>query len=72
MVDADMNSVARPMLEDMVDLIKTRKLDEWEADDLVARPIGLLYRALPSNDRRRAELYDQICRIDPVQVQVRL
>lgn len=66
MVEAGMTGVARPLLADLVAEIKTRKLEEWEPADLVARPLGLLYRCLPPNDRQRQELYDQICRLDPV------
>ncbi len=66
LVDAGMIAVARPMLEDLVDLATKRNLDDWEAAEIVARPIGLLYRCLPANDRRRSQLYDDICRLDPV------
>jgi type VI secretion system protein ImpA len=66
LVDAGMVSVARPMLEDLVDLVSKKTLDQWESAEVVARPIGLLYRCLPANDRRRAQLYDQICRLDPM------
>jgi type VI secretion system protein ImpA len=66
LVDAGMLAVARPMLEDLVEIVGKRTLDEWESAQVVARPIGLLYRCLPANDRRRGQLYDDICRLDPV------
>jgi len=66
LVDAGMVTVARPMLEDLVDLATNRKLDDWEAAEIVARPIGLLYRCLPADDGRRTQLYNDICRLDPV------
>jgi len=66
MVDAGMIGVAKPMLEDLERLIEGRKLGEWESAEVVARPLGLLYRCLQPNDRKRAELYDKICRLDPV------
>jgi len=66
LVDAGMISVARPMLEDLVDIATKRNLDDWEAAEIVARPVGLLYRCLPASDKRRAQLYDNICRLDPV------
>jgi type VI secretion system protein ImpA len=66
LVDSGLESIARPMLEDLVDRITKRNLGEWEPADVVARPLGLLYRCLPANDRRRSQLYDQICRLDPV------
>jgi hypothetical protein len=43
-----------------------RKLAEWESAEIVARPLGLLYRCLQPSDRKRTELYDKICRLDPV------
>jgi type VI secretion system protein ImpA len=66
LVDAGMVAVARPMLEDLVELVTKRNLGDWEAADVVARPVGLLYRCLPANDKRRNQLYDQLCRLDPV------
>ncbi len=66
LVDAGMVAVARPMLEDLVELITKRNLGDWEAAEVVARPVGLLYRCLPANDKRRGQLYDQLCRLDPV------
>ena len=66
MVDAGMVAVAKPMLEDLEKLIEARKLAEWESAEIVARPLGLLYRCLQPNDRKRTELYDKICRLDPV------
>jgi type VI secretion system protein ImpA len=66
LVNAGMVTVARPMLEDLVDLVTKRNLGDWEAADVVARPVGLLYRCLPANDKRRNQLYDQLCRLDPV------
>jgi type VI secretion system protein ImpA len=66
LVDAGMVTIARPMLEDLVDLATSRKLDDWEAAEIVARPIGLLYRCLPADDGRRTQLYNDICRLDPV------
>lgn len=67
MVDHGMASVARPMLEELVQEANTRKLDEWEAGEVVARPLALLYRCLPESDRTRQQLYEQICKLDPVQ-----
>lgn len=66
LVDAGMVAVARPMLEDLVEIATKRDLDSWESTDVVARPLGLLYRCLPANDNRRKKLYDQLCRLDPV------
>lgn len=67
LVEAGMGEAARPILTDLVKEVDTRKLEDWEARDVIARPVALLYRCLPPNDRQRAALYDQICRLDPLQ-----
>jgi type VI secretion system protein ImpA len=66
LVDAGMAAVARPMLENLVERITKQNLEAWESGAVVAKPLGLLYRCLPANDKRRTQLYDQICRLDPV------
>jgi hypothetical protein len=66
LVDAGMAAVARPMLENLVERITKQNLESWESGAVVAKPLGLLYRCLPANDKRRTQLYDQICRLDPV------
>lgn len=68
MVDSDLCPVALPILEQLVELIDKHKLEEWEAGDLVAQPLGLLRNCLGEGDaQRREELYDRICRLDPLQ-----
>jgi hypothetical protein len=66
MVDNGMLHVARPILEDIEGLIERRNLAEWESAEIVARPLGLLFRCLQPNDRKRSQLYEKICRLDPV------
>ena len=66
MLDAGMDGVAKPILEDLVATTESHNLDAWEEGDIVARPLALLYRCLPENDAQKAELYDRICRLDPV------
>ena len=67
MLDADMQDVAKPILKDLNTTTEKHNLDEWEAGDIVARPLALLYRCLPENDAMRAQLYDRICLLDPTQ-----
>jgi type VI secretion system protein ImpA len=70
MVDAELESVALPMLKELVEEIEAHKLEQWEAGDLVARPLGLLYRCLQKlggDDELKESLYRQICRLDPLQ-----
>jgi type VI secretion system protein ImpA len=70
MVDAGLDAVARPILEEMVALIQKHELEEWEDGETVAQPLGLLYRALGRLDgdsSTRQELYLRVCRLDPIQ-----
>ena len=70
MVDAGLEPVALPMLKELVDEIEAHKLEQWEAGEVVARPMGLMYRCLQKlggDDELKAALYRQICRLDPLQ-----
>ena len=70
MVEAGLEAVAMPILKELVDEIETHKLEEWEAGDAVARPMGLMYRCLQKlggDAETRDGLYRRICRLDPLQ-----
>jgi len=58
--------VAKPILEDLASEVEKRKLDEWEAGDTVAHALVLLYRCMEDGERKQ-QLYNWICRLDPVQ-----
>ena len=69
MVGAGMEAVALPILRELLEQIENHKLEEWEAGDSVAEPLGLLYRCLvklDSSEVDRDDLYVRICRLDPV------
>jgi type VI secretion system protein ImpA len=69
MLDAGMQSIAFPILRELLTLIETHRLEEWEAGDTVAQPLALLYRCarqLDSGDVNVGSLYEQICRLDPI------
>jgi type VI secretion system protein ImpA len=67
MVQHGMKSVARPMLDELHELINEHKLEEWEHADVVAEPLGLLIRSLdPSDGGLKAQLYDRLAKLDPV------
>ncbi len=70
MVDAGHEAVAKPLLEELIGSIEAHKLEEWEAGDLIAQPLALLYRCLEKldgdSDTKQA-LYLRICRLDPLQ-----
>lgn len=67
MLDHGLDSVALPILDDLLADIDSHALDSWEAGPLVARPLGLLYRLRMASGQGADDLYDRICRLDPVQ-----
>ncbi len=68
MIDHRLKTVALPILREMFEQINTHNLESWEAGSLVARPLGLLYRCLDSDEYElKQDLYRRICRLDPMQ-----
>jgi type VI secretion system protein ImpA len=70
MVGAGLESVAKPILEELMVQIETHKLDEWESGELIAQPMALLFRCLERIDGDpvfKQALYLRICRLDPRQ-----
>jgi type VI secretion system protein ImpA len=70
MVDAGHEAVAKPLLEELITSIEAHKLEDWEAGDLVAQPLALLYRCLEKlngDSDTKQGLYLRICRLDPLQ-----
>jgi len=67
---AGYESVAWPILQELAQEIEQRKLEEWEAPEVVAHPLTLLFRCLSKLDRDSEEkqrIYARICRLDPMQ-----
>jgi type VI secretion system protein ImpA len=67
MLDSGMDAVARPILDDMMKQIEDHSLDAWEAGDVVARPLVLLFRVKKAAGKKTDDLYERIIRLDPVQ-----
>jgi type VI secretion system protein ImpA len=74
MVDNGLEAIAVPILVELLALIENHKLSEWEAGDLVAEPMALLYRCIEKlageavvGDHSRETLYPRICSLDPLQ-----
>jgi type VI secretion system protein ImpA len=70
MVSTGMETVAVPMLQDLLTAIDQHRLEEWESGDTIALPLGLLYRCLEKLDgdhTLREALYVRVCRLDPLQ-----
>jgi type VI secretion system protein ImpA len=67
MVERGETSVARPILEELLGDIDRHSLEEWESGEVVAKPMGLLLRCLdPGEGPRRQQIYERICRLDPL------
>jgi type VI secretion system protein ImpA len=69
MVESGLEAVAIPILRELLEQVQRYSLEEWEAGDVVAHPLGLLYRCLgkvgdPSGEREA--LYLRVCRLDPL------
>lgn len=63
-------AIAYPILQELADEIERRKLDEWEAPDVIAHPLTLLFHCLnklDNNSDEKQRVYARICRLDPVQ-----
>ena len=70
MVGAGLEAVAMPILKELIDQVEGHKLEDWEAGDVVARPLGLMYRCfqkLGGDAEAQDALYRRICRLDPLQ-----
>jgi type VI secretion system protein ImpA len=70
MLEAGLDTVALPILKQLVAKVDEHKLDGWEAGPVIAETIILLYRAYEKTNTEpkvRQELYLRICRLDPVQ-----
>jgi type VI secretion system protein ImpA len=63
-------TIALPILEALVEEIERRNLEQWEAPDMLAHPLVLLYRSMSKlnlSAEERQKVYRRICRLDPVQ-----
>jgi type VI secretion system protein ImpA len=70
MVDAGLAAIAQPMLQDMFDQIEKHDLERWEAADVVAQPLALLYRCKKASDdgySNAEDLFLRVSRLDPIQ-----
>jgi type VI secretion system protein ImpA len=58
-----------PILEELVNEIDEHGLEKWEAGDVVAHTLGLMYRCmqkLQGDSSTTEQLYLRICRLDPL------
>jgi len=67
MVSQGDSAVARPILDELIQEVDEHKLEDWEAGEVVARPLGLLYQCLDAQEGPvRQQIYQRICRLDPL------
>jgi type VI secretion system protein ImpA len=68
-VSSGHEGIALPILQELAGEIERRRLEDWEAADLIAHPLALLYRSIGSDapPEERQKLYSWICRLDPLQ-----
>ncbi len=69
MANTGLESIAIPILRQMLDRIERHTLEDWEEGETVAVPMGLLWRCLRSvegDSSQAQELYKRVCRLDPV------
>jgi type VI secretion system protein ImpA len=65
---AGRDKVAYPMLQQLVEEIEKRNLEEWESGELLAQPLALLLKCMDSSsgdEARREAIFSRLCRIDP-------
>ena len=63
-------SIAYPILQGLSDEIERRNLEDWEASDMLANVLGLLFRCMAKlkvDSEQKDRLYQRICRLDPLQ-----
>ena len=63
-------TVAYPILEHLVEEIDRHQLEGWEAPDMVAHALSLLYRSnekVNGDPAVKQKIYARICRLDPMQ-----
>jgi type VI secretion system protein ImpA len=63
-------AIAVTLLQQSVTEIEEKKLEEWEAREMLAYPLGLYYRCLVKTDGdsdERDRVYSWICRLDPLE-----
>ena len=67
MVSRGEMAVARPILDELLHEVDQHNLEDWEAGEVVARPLGLLYRCLDQGEGPiKQQIYQRICRLDPL------
>ncbi len=74
MVEAGLEPIAVPILEELLALVEQHNLADWEAGEIVAEPMALLHRCMDKvpaevvkGPHTQDSLYPRICSLDPLQ-----
>ena len=68
-VAAGKESIAQPLLEDIIQAIEDHKLDAWEDKETVAAALATVMRVsqrVQNDESEKRKLFERICRLDPV------
>ncbi len=63
-------AIARSILEELARMVDRHQLEEWEAPEMVAHSLSMLYECmqkLNGDPVEKQKLYARICRLDPMQ-----
>jgi type VI secretion system protein ImpA len=69
-ISAGKDAIAQPLLDDVTAMIEDHKLDSWEDPEQVASDLLKLLRnsrKIQDDSSGRQEMFERICRLDPVQ-----
>ena len=68
-VAAGKDSIAQPLLDDLMEAIEAHKLDDWEDKGMVAAALATVMRIsrkVQDDESEKKRLFERICRLDPV------
>jgi len=68
-VAAGKDSIAQPLLDDLMEAIEAHKLDDWEDKQMVAAALATVMRIsakVQNDESEKQKLFERICRLDPV------
>jgi tetratricopeptide (TPR) repeat protein len=68
-MEAGRLQIALPILRELFQLIEDRRLDDWEAPELIGPPLAMLFRCLEKAEDTagyRQRVYERLCALDPL------
>jgi type VI secretion system protein ImpA len=67
---AGKDTIIQPMLDDMIAIIDTHKLEEWEDKTYLASALIIMMRAskkIQADAKEKQKYFERVCRLDPAQ-----